>query len=69
MHSYFPSLEKGHKWLKLQACCLLKTQINTMIYRMAGAFYIVKNSGDITNNTLTSLSAVCCFHVTATGHC
>ena len=32
---------------------------------MAGAFYIVKNSGDITNNTLSSLSAVCYFHVTA----
>ena len=32
-------------------------------YRMAGAFYIVKNSGDIANNTLTSLSAVCYFHL------
>ena len=38
---------------------------NNYIYRMAGAFYIVKNSGDITNNTLSSLSAVCYFHVTA----
>ena len=34
---------------------------------MAGAFYIAKNSGDIPTNTLTSLSAVCYFHVTATG--
>ena len=32
---------------------------------MAGAFYIVNNSGDKTNNTLASLSAVCYFHVTA----
>ena len=31
---------------------------------MAGAFYIVKNSGDITNNTLSSLSAVCYVYIT-----
>ena len=40
------------------------------IYRMAGAFYIVKNSGDISYNTPTSLSAMCFFfHVTATVTC
>ena len=36
---------------------------------MAGAFYIVKNSGDIPYNSLSSLSAVSFFHVTATVTC
>ena len=48
---------------------IIKDMIDSDKYRMAGVFNIVKNSGDIPNNTLTSLSAVCYFHVTATVHC
>ena len=43
---------------------VLNMDIYSYKYRMAGAFYVVKNSGDIPNNTLTSLSAVRHFHMT-----
>ena len=42
-----------------------ENSIAKWLYRMAGAFYIVTNNGDISINTLSLLSAVCYFHVTA----